>query len=252
MSDDTALLKQILEAALLAANQSLTIDHLLALFPEEAQPERASIRHALAELHEDCSQRGIELVQVASGYRFQVKTNLTPWIKKLWAKRPPRYSRALLETLALIAYRQPITRAEIENIRGVSVSSHIMRTLIDYQWIRVLAHRDTAGRPALYGTTKAFLDYFGLKSLDDLPTLAELKTMEDFGETLFAEEEEEPENVLAPMMDENDIPIGITQASPLNTAFITLTPAALEMQTETLPINAKAIETPEKPNEEPL
>ncbi|ALG67062.1 SMC-Scp complex subunit ScpB [Beggiatoa leptomitoformis] len=189
---DSPPLKQILEAALLAANQALTTDQLLALFPEEAQPERGDIRLALADIREECGQRGIELVQVASGYRFQVKTTLTPWIKKLWAKRPPRYSRALLETLALIAYRQPITRAEIENIRGVSVSSYIIRTLLDYQWIRVLAHRDTPGKPALYGTTKMFLDYFGLKSLDDLPTLSELKLMENFGDAIFAEEEEEP------------------------------------------------------------
>jgi len=127
----------------------------------------------------------MELVEVASGYRFQVKSELTPWIKRLWSKRPPRYSQALLETLAIIAYRQPITRSEIEAIRGVSVSSAILKTLVDYQWIRLLAYKDTPGKPALYGTTKGFLDHFSLKHLSDLPPLAELQNLQELSDDLF-------------------------------------------------------------------
>jgi len=188
-------LKNILEAAIFAADRPLTIDHLLALFPEQQQPERAIIRAALKALQADYQERGIELKQVASGYRFQVKQDLSDWIKRLWSKRPPRYSRALLETLAIIAYRQPITRGEIETIRGVSVSSQIVKTLLDYQWIRVLAHRETAGRPALYGTTRHFLDHFNLKTLNELPTLADLKELvpitEEENAALFAPEDNE-------------------------------------------------------------
>lgn len=172
-------LKMIIEAALFASEHPLNVDQILSLFTEEPLPTRAAVRDALSQLSHDYAERGIELVEVASGYRFQVKGQLTPWIKRLWIERPPRYSRALLETLALIAYRQPITRGEIEAIRGVSVSTQIIKTLLEYQWIRVLAYRETPGRPALYGTTRIFLDYFNLKSLNDLPTLAELKNMEN-------------------------------------------------------------------------
>jgi len=135
---------------------------------------RDAIREALDWLQADCAERGIELQHVASGYRFQVRQELAPWISRLWEERPPRYSRALLETLALIAYRQPITRGEIEAIRGVSVSTNIMKTLQEREWIRVVGHREVPGRPALYGSTRQFLDYFNLKSLDDLPALADL------------------------------------------------------------------------------
>lgn len=169
-------LKSIIEAALFAAGKPLTIDHFLALFAENSQPERSVIRTILRQLREEYAEgeRGIELIEVASGYRFQTKQNLTPWLKGLQAERSPRYSRALLETLAIIAYRQPITRSEIEKIRGISVSSDIIRKLHDYKWIRVLAHRDTPGKPALYGTTREFLNYFNLKNLNDLPPLTEL------------------------------------------------------------------------------
>ncbi len=171
--------KAILEAALLSAGRPLTVDHLELLFTDEMQPPtRREIRQLLAELRQDCEARGVELNEVASGFRFQVKGHLHPWLKHLVSRRTPRYSRALLETLALVAYRQPITRAEIEKIRGVSVSTQIMRNLQDYQWIRVIGHRETPGRPALYGTTKAFLDHFNLKHLSDLPTLAELRDLE--------------------------------------------------------------------------
>jgi len=182
-------LKAIIEAALFAAEQPLTVDHLLALFPEEARPPRSAVRNALQELREDSVSRGVELMEVASGWRFQVKAEFAPWVSRLWQKRPPRYSRALLETLALIAYRQPITRAEIESIRGVSVSTNILRTLQEYEWIRVLAHRDSPGRPALYGTTRAFLDHFNLKNLSELPSLTQLLAMQDLPNELLSDEE---------------------------------------------------------------
>jgi len=174
---DLQLLKSIIEAALFAAEHPLTIDNLLALFPPAEQPERATIRQLLEELQNDYAQRGIELVQIAKAYRFQTKLHLAPWVKRLWNERTLRYTRALLETLAIIAYRQPITRTEIENIRGISVSTDILKKLQDYNWIRVLAHRDTPGHPALYGTTREFLQHFNLQSLNDLPTLLELREM---------------------------------------------------------------------------
>jgi len=175
---DEQELKRILEAAMLAAARPLSIDQLLEIFPEEGRPERNEIRSALAVLEEECAQRGVELKEVSSGFRFQVKTEYASWVSKLWEERPPRYSRALLETLALVAYRQPITRAEIEDIRGVVVSTNIIKTLQDRNWVRIVGHRDVPGRPALFATTKEFLDYFGLKSLDELPTLAELRDLD--------------------------------------------------------------------------
>lgn len=175
----TPPLKSLIEAALFTAERPLTIDHFLELFIEAEQPERKAVRAILQELTEDYAERGVELVQVASGYRFQTNPNLTPWLKRLLQpERSPRYSRALLETMAIIAYRQPITRSEIEKIRGISVSTDIIKRLLDYNWIRVLAHRDSPGHPALYGTTRAFLDYFNLKNLSDLPTITELREME--------------------------------------------------------------------------
>lgn len=172
---DDKLVKLIIEAALFAAEHPLTIENLLALFPLEEQPHRSQIHQLLEELQKDYAERGIELVQLAKTYRFQTKLHLAPWLKRLWSERTPRYSRALLETLAIIAYRQPITRTEIEAIRGISVSTEIVKKLQDYNWIRILAHRETPGHPALYGTTREFLQYFNLKSLNDLPTLLELR-----------------------------------------------------------------------------
>jgi len=171
-------LKAILEAVLLAAGRPLSIDDILGLFTEEDRPQRSEIRHALGELEQDCEGRGIELKEVASGYRIQVRAEYGSWVSRLWEERPARYSRALLETLALIAYRQPITRAEIEEIRGVTVSTNIVKTLTERNWVRVVGHREVPGRPALLATTREFLDYFGLKSLDELPTLAELRDPE--------------------------------------------------------------------------
>ncbi|MFT6287143.1 MAG: segregation and condensation protein B [Alcanivorax sp.] len=176
-------LVQILEGALLAAGKAMTVSQIGDLFEEVERPDTATIREALNEVAGRCDDRGFELLEVASGFRFQVRQNLSPWIARLWQERPQKYSRALLETLSLIAYRQPITRGEIEEIRGVAVSSNIVKTLHEREWIRVVGHRDVPGRPAMYATTRQFLDYFNLKSLDQLPALAEIR---DF-ETLTAE-----------------------------------------------------------------
>ena len=181
-------LQQIIEGALLAAGRPLSIDQILTLFLDEDQPSRDEIRAALDALQGACAERGVELKEVSSGFRYQVKAELAPWIARLWEEKPSKYSRATLETLALIAYRQPITRSEIEEVRGVTVSSNIIKSLLEREWIRVLGHRDVPGKPALYGTSKGFLDYFNLKSLSDLPPLAELRNIDsierefDFGE----------------------------------------------------------------------
>ena len=179
----TAPLQQIVEAALLVSPEPLTIDRLQALFGD-SPPTRPQLQKVLAQLLEDCVDRGYELVQVASGWRFQVRQSLAPWISRMYAERPPRYSRALLETLALVAYRQPVTRGDIEEVRGVAVSTGIMRTLLERNWIKVVAHREVPGRPALYGTTKEFLDYFNLTSLEDLPSLGEVRDLDEMGREL--------------------------------------------------------------------
>lgn len=172
-------LKTIVEAALLASTQPMTVRQLGDLFGEADEVSHELIAKALEALAHDCSGRGVELKEVASGFRYQVRQDVHPWISRMWTERPSRYSRALLETLALIAYRQPITRPEIEQIRGVVVSSSIIKTMEEREWIRVVGHRDVPGRPALFGTTRAFLDYFNLKSLDQLPPLSEIRDMED-------------------------------------------------------------------------
>ena len=172
-------LKPIIEAALMAASQPLSVAQLGELFVEEDEVDRAQIAMALEQLAEDCQGRGVELKEVASGFRYQVRQDVHPWVSRMWTEKPSRYSRALLETLALIAYRQPITRPEIEQIRGVVVSSNIIKTMEEREWIRVVGYRDVPGKPALFGTTRAFLDYFNLKSLDELPPLSEIRDMED-------------------------------------------------------------------------
>ncbi len=172
-------LKPIIEAALLASTQPMTVHQLGDLFNDTDEVDHGQIAKALEALGEDCSGRGIELKEVASGFRYQVRQDVHPWISRMWTERPSRYSRALLETLALIAYRQPITRPEIEQIRGVVVSSNIIKTMEEREWIRVVGYRDVPGKPALFGTTRAFLDYFNLKSLDQLPPLSEIRDMED-------------------------------------------------------------------------
>ncbi len=164
-------LKSIVEAALFVAHKPLSIGELQALFPEDEQPSPAEIRAALAELSDEFGVRPLELKEVASGFRFQVREGLSPWISRLFEERPGRYSKAFLETLAIIAYRQPVTRGEIEDIRGVAVSSQIIRTLLERDWVQVIGHKEVPGRPGLYATTRQFLDYFNLRGLDELPPL---------------------------------------------------------------------------------
>lgn len=178
MTESNTALVQILEGALLAAGRPLTVAQLAELFEEAERPAATEIREALAVAAQRCDDRGFELQEVASGYRYQVRQSLSPWVARLWHERPQKYSRALLETLALIAYRQPITRGEIEEIRGVAVSSNIIKTLHEREWIRVVGHRDVPGRPSMYATTRQFLDYFSLRNLDQLPALAEIRDLE--------------------------------------------------------------------------
>jgi segregation and condensation protein B len=176
---NTEYTRRVLEAALLAAGRSLTVAELAQLFEVVDRPEPAQLREALRDLAADCARRGVELVETAQGFRFQVRREFADQVSRLWPERPPRYSRALLETLAIIAYRQPLTRAEIEAVRGVAVNPNIIKTLFERAWIRVVGHREVPGRPELLGTTRDFLDYFGLKALDELPPLAELKSLEE-------------------------------------------------------------------------
>ena len=200
---DDQPLKNIIEAILLAAGRALTLDQVLAMFAENEKPERADVREAIKLLQADYEQRGIALVQVGGGYRIQIRESMQPWVSRLWEEKPARYSRALLETLSLVAYRQPITRGEIENVRGVTVSTSIMRTLLERDWVHVVGHRDVPGHPAMYGTTKQFLDYFSLKSLSDLPALSELRDLSTIGAELELDLSDIPELQLAPANDES-------------------------------------------------
>lgn len=196
---DVATLKPILEAAVMAADSPVPIERLQSLFSllDEGAPDDEEIRAALTDLQADFAGHGVELVEVAGGWRFQTRAQVAPWVNRLWEERKPKYSRALLETLAIIAYRQPITRGEIEDIRGVAVSTGIIKTLQDREWVKIVGHREVPGRPAIYATTRQFLEYFGLRGLGDLPTLAELRDVEAFSSDLFAdtgvEEGVEPE-----------------------------------------------------------
>ena len=179
-------LKNIIEAALMTSQGTMSVARFLSLFEKDAeQPDKADIRAALTELQEEYKDRGIELKEVSSGFRFQVRSEYADWVNRLFDEKPQRYSRALLETLAIIAYRQPITRGEIEDIRGVSISSSIIKTLQEREWIRVVGHRDVPGKPELLATTKTFLDYFNLKKLSDLPSLAEIKDFDKLNPDLF-------------------------------------------------------------------
>lgn len=178
MSGSDIVIKNIVEAVLLSVGKPLDLDRILMVFDDTERPTRSALKEVLEEIASDCEQKGFELVKVSSGYRFQVKQALSPWVSKLWEERPQRYSRALLETLALIAYRQPITRGEIEEIRGVAVSSNIIKTLLERSWVRVVGHKDVPGKPAMYATTKQFLDYFNLQGLDQLPPLSEIRDIE--------------------------------------------------------------------------
>lgn len=186
-SVDKQLLRKIVEGALLAAGQPLTLARIGELFVTEEggeAPPKDDIQAVLEDIQADCTNRGFELKEVGSGWRFQVRAETAPWVNRLWEEKPQKYSRALMETLALIAYRQPITRGDIEEIRGVAVSSHIIKTLSEREWIKVVGHRDVPGRPSLYATTRQFLDYFNLKSLDELPSLSELRDIDSLNESL--------------------------------------------------------------------
>jgi segregation and condensation protein B len=222
---DQDLIRRIVEAAIFAAPQPLTLAQLTALFPDEELPPPGSLEQAIADLRADSENRGVELVEVASGFRFQVRADVHAFVARLWTERQTKYTRATLETLALIAYRQPITRGEIEQIRGVSVSANTIKLLEEREWIRVIGHRDVPGRPELFGTTRTFLDYFGLKSLDALPPLAELKDI--------------PE--LDPQLPFDMNPPGVANAALLAVAPGILPPATLvhpytsDLTGETLP-----------------
>ncbi|MET4617336.1 segregation and condensation protein B [Stenotrophomonas sp. 2619] len=194
---DQSLINRIVEGALLASSQPLTLAQLQGLFPEEEPAPPGSIERALELLRDGCAERGVELVEVASGFRFQVTNEVHGYITRLWTERKTRYTRATLETLALIAYRQPITRGEIEQVRGVAVSSNIIQALEEREWIRVIGHRDVPGKPALFGTTKGFLDYFGLKRLDELPPLSELRDLGELEPQLPLDRDGQPAGRLA-------------------------------------------------------
>ena len=202
MNTLTTQLECIIEAAIMAAGEPLSVSQMVKLFSGEDIPTTQDIRAALQSLQERYQDRGIELKELASGFQFQTKIDLSPWLSKLWEERPPRYSRAFLETLAIISYKQPVTRAEIEDIRGVTVSSSIIKVLLERDWVRLVGYKDVPGKPALYGTTKTFLDYFNLKNLRELPSLADLQPLPEdeglpvqlaFDNTLEGEEEEEQE-----------------------------------------------------------
>jgi segregation and condensation protein B len=225
-------LVQILEGVLLAAGRPLTVAQIEALFEEHERPETTAIRDALKEVAERCDERGFELCEVASGFRFQVRQSLSTWVARLWHERPQKYSRALLETLALMAYRQPITRGEIEEIRGVAVSTNIIKTLHEREWIRVVGHRDVPGRPAMYATTRQFLDYFNLKSLDQLPALAEIRDLETLNAELgFSEPLPDQAGESSPGLSV----VGGTEHTPSDddesdTSSVTLSEAADELE----------------------
>jgi len=195
-------LKSTVEAIIFAAAKAISLDKIAALFEKSELTEKSCLRRVIDELMHDYQSRGVELIEVSSGFRFQIAQQIAPRVARLWDEKPQKYSRALLETLALIAYRQPITRGEIEEIRGVSVSSQIMRTLVDREWVRIIGHRDVPGKPAMYATTRQFLDYFNLKKLDELPSLDDIRDLDvinaelDFGEILKTEESPQPNDTI--------------------------------------------------------
>jgi len=201
---ETQQLKIIVEAILLGAGRPLTVDQMLTMVGEQDTVDRSLVREAIAELQSDYESRGISLVQVGSGYRIQIRETMQPWVSRLWEEKPARYSRALLETLSLIAYRQPITRGEIEEVRGVAVSTTIIKTLLEREWVHVIGHREVPGRPAMYGTTRKFLDYFSLKTLSELPSLAELRDLSAIGKDLELDLSEIPGLELEAAAAEND------------------------------------------------
>lgn len=203
---EKAQLKLILEGALLAAHEPLPLNRMASLFDLDEQVGNELLRDALQDLQADCADRSYELAEVASGWRLQVKQRYSQWVNKLWEDKPPKYSRATLETMALIAYRQPITRGDIEEVRGVAVSTNIIQSLLERNWVRVVGHRDVPGRPALYATTKQFLDYFNLKSLDQLPSLSEIRDIEKINaELAFDDVANDDENTRTTLVAQVDV-----------------------------------------------
>lgn len=200
---------------MLAANGPLTIDNVLQLFLEHEQPDKQAVRDALDALREDYQGRGVELSEVGGGFRVNVRAEFAPWVSRLWEERPARYSRAMLETLALIAYRQPITRGEIEEIRGVSVSSNIVKTMMERGWVRVVGQRDVPGRPSLYATTREFLTYFGLKSLDSLPSLQEIRDLDSINRELELAMPGTEAHIQAKTDAGSSVPIGVQVTSDI-------------------------------------
>jgi segregation and condensation protein B len=193
-------LKNIVEAALLAADHPLTADQLLKLFEDDIKvPAKDDVIKAIAELEEDCAERGYELKKIASGYRYQTRVEIQEWVSRLRVEKVPRYSRAFMETLALVVYRQPITRAEIEDVRGVSISSSIFKVLLEREWIKIIGHKEVPGRPAMYGTTKKFLDYFNMEALNELPSLADIKDLDQVHPELAFMDVEEQKAAEAPV-----------------------------------------------------
>ncbi|WP_432704856.1 SMC-Scp complex subunit ScpB [Cobetia amphilecti] len=235
-------LDQIIEAALLAAGEPLTLERLAGLFDEYSSPTRPALREALGKLEarHPADKSALELIETASGWRLRVRQQYSPWVSRLWEERPQRYSRALLETLALVAYRQPVTRGDIEQVRGVTVSSSIMRTLVERGWVRVVGHRDVPGRPAVFATTRQFLDDFGLKTLEELPPVHELKGFEGL-EQLEADLYDVPPSQTLPLPDDPD---GETEEAPADSVD-----AGADPEHETTPESAPDAETGEKTGE---
>lgn len=213
MSTEIFELKNIIEAALLAANEPLTVDKMLSMFPADSQPSRQAIGEALNALQQEYEGRGIELKRIDRSYRFQTREKYAEWIARLQQERSPRYSRALLETLAIIAYKQPVTRGDIEAVRGVSVSTDIIRTLVEREWVRQVGHRDAPGKPALYGTTRQFVEHFNLSSLAELPPLAEVRDLEQIGREL---DKRLADNVSAGSGEGNGTETGLEDEQPVD------------------------------------
>ena len=215
------ILKNIVEGFLFASEKPLSVEQIVKLFPEGEQPEKESVLECIELLMVDFEGHGIELKKIKSGYRFQVRQETASWVSRLWDEKPAKYTRAMLETLALIVYRQPITRGEIEEVRGVSVSSHIIRTMIDRDWVKVIGHRDVPGRPALYASTKEFLDYFNLSSLEELPPLSEIKDLDSIATELDPEQNAALISAIRDMQKENaSDAISITTADNENDASL--------------------------------
>lgn len=229
---DQAMLRRIVEGAVLAFGQPMSVGKILELFDPLVAPTKEEVQAALEDIQADTKGRGFELKEVASGWRFQVCDDLAPWVGRLWEEKPQKYSRALLETLALIAYRQPITRGDIEEIRGVAVSSHIMKTLLERDWVKVVGHRDVPGRPSLYATTRQFLDYFNLKSLEELPSLSEIRDLDEINPMLnLVEEGVGEKDTDAPIPDQTEIvSLAELEAQPVTEEFVDGEPAFTEVE----------------------